>query len=196
MRTAEQIMSRIVALFAAAYDYGVEIRQIEPYPYGQKCTLYDVKDAAEFVVTVQRRSDGAAIEATVSRPAPQDDLHITVTPERPDAETPGELCDNVACVMPLSHSGPCMPRPRPVGTAVYSGPVSPRRRFEDAPAAAQVGRPVPDYDTPVTGPSTNPPWRPGDPCGTCGSRDTTLDDDGVATCGNCRRTDFDEEPPF
>ena len=35
-------------------------------------------------------------------------------------------------------------------------------------------------------------WLPGDPCASCDSRDTFINDDGVAECRSCHRTDADE----
>lgn len=36
------------------------------------------------------------------------------------------------------------------------------------------------------------PWKPGDPCFTCGSTNTTFDSDGMAHCLSCNRNDGDE----
>ena len=35
-------------------------------------------------------------------------------------------------------------------------------------------------------------WLPGDPCASCGSRDTFINEDLVPECRSCHRTDADE----
>ena len=51
------------------------------------------------------------------------------------------------------------------------------------------GRTVTHPDCPFHGTEA---WKPGDPCGSCRSTDTYINDDGYAACRTCRSSDGDE----
>lgn len=62
-----------------------------------------------------------------------------------------------------------------------------KRWHQEHKAAAVSGVPAPTQGDPM-----NDVWRPGDPCVSCGSTDTSYAHDTGAHCGACGRSDSDE----